>query len=85
MFEAVHGSAPDIAGKGIANPAALIQAAALLCEHVGQAEVGERVQAAVERVVLRGAVRTPDLGGEATTAQFTEAVIEEVTSGVRAA
>jgi len=84
MFEAVHGSAPDIAGKGIANPAALIQAAALLCDHVGQTEVGGRVQSAVERVVVRGDVRTPDLRGEATTAEFTDAVIDEVTSGARA-
>jgi isocitrate dehydrogenase (NAD+) len=78
MFEAVHGSAPDIAGKGVANPAALIQAAALLCDHVGQTEVGTRVQQAVERVIVRGEVRTPDLGGEATTAELTDAVLAEL-------
>jgi isocitrate dehydrogenase (NAD+) len=78
MFEAVHGSAPDIAGKGVANPAALIQAAALLCDHVGQTEVGARVQQAVERVIVRGEVRTPDLGGEATTAELTDAVLAEL-------
>jgi isocitrate dehydrogenase (NAD+) len=82
MFEAVHGSAPDIAGKGIANPAAVILAAALLCEHVGQPEAGARVREAVERVIVRGEVRTPDLGGQASTAEFTEAVIEEVASRV---
>ena len=63
---------------------AVIQAAALLCEHVGQAKVAARVQSAVERVVLRGDARTPDLGGDATTAEFTDAVIDEVTSGVGA-
>jgi isocitrate dehydrogenase (NAD+) len=78
MFEAVHGSAPDIAGKGVANPAALIQAAALLCDHVGQTEVGARVQQAVERVIVGGQVRTPDLGGEATTAELTDAVLAEL-------
>jgi isocitrate dehydrogenase (NAD+) len=78
MFEAVHGSAPDIAGKGVANPAALIQAAALLCDHVGQREVGRRVQEAAERVIVRGEVRTPDLGGRATTAELTDAVVAEL-------
>ncbi|CAN5872371.1 isocitrate/isopropylmalate dehydrogenase family protein [soil metagenome] len=78
MFEAVHGSAPDIAGKGVANPAALIQAAALLCDHAGQTEVGARVQQAVERVIVRGEVRTPDLGGEATTEELTDAVVAEL-------
>ena len=78
MFEAVHGSAPDIAGKGVANPGAVIQAAALMCAHVGQAEAGMRVQQAVERVIVRGEVRTPDLGGKATTAEFTDAVVWEI-------
>ena len=82
MFEAVHGSAPDIAGKGIANPAALIQAAALLCEHVDQPEAGARARKAVEQVIVRGEVRTPDLGGKASTAEFTDAVIEEVATRV---
>ena len=78
MFEAVHGSAPDIVGKGIANPTALIQAAALLCEHVGQEEVGRVVRQAVERVLECGRVRTPDLGGRATTEEFTAAVLAEI-------
>ena len=78
MFEAVHGSAPDIAGKGVANPAALMQAGALLCAHLGEAEAGSRVQAAVESVIRAGAVRTPDLGGTATTAEFTDAVVREI-------
>ncbi|MDX1623492.1 MAG: isocitrate/isopropylmalate dehydrogenase family protein [Gemmatimonadota bacterium] len=76
MFEAVHGSAPDIAGEGIANPAALILAAAALCEHVGQEGVGRAVRDAVERTLRTGEVATPDLGGEATTEEFADAVID---------
>ncbi len=75
LFEAVHGSAPDIAGKGVANPSALILAGCLMFEHVGQADVGERVRASLA-AVLQGDVRTPDLGGTATTAEFTEQVVK---------
>lgn len=75
MFEAVHGSAPDIAGQGKANPGALMLAAAMLCEHIGQQDVGYRVRASVEEVLARGSVRTPDLGGSATTEDFETAVI----------
>ncbi|MBW3661069.1 MAG: NAD-dependent isocitrate dehydrogenase, partial [Gemmatimonadetes bacterium] len=76
MFEAVHGSAPDIAGKGIANPAALILAGALLCEHVGQEAVGRAVRGAVERTLRAGEIATPDLGGEATTRQFADRLVD---------
>lgn len=76
MFEAVHGSAPDIAGKKIANPTALTLAAAMLCESIDQAEAGDRSRAAVERVLLEGQVRTPDLGGTATTDEFCDAVVD---------
>ncbi len=76
MFEAVHGSAPDIAGEGVANPTALILAAALLCDQIDQAVVGDRTRAGVERVLLEGQVRTPDLGGTATTDEFCDAVVE---------
>ncbi|HUP00984.1 MAG TPA: isocitrate/isopropylmalate dehydrogenase family protein [Gemmatimonadota bacterium] len=75
VFEAVHGSAPDIAGRGIANPTALILAAALLCEHVGQVDAGRRARAAIERVLWTAEARTPDLGGDATTEGFTRAVL----------
>ena len=75
VFEAVHGSAPDIAGRGVANPTALMLAAAMLCEHVGQVEAGRRLQDAVEHVLGQGQIRTRDLGGEATTAQFTDAIL----------
>ena len=76
VYEAIHGSAPDIAGKGVANPTALMLAAAMLCGHVGQAEAGRRVREAVERVLADGHVRTRDLGGDATTELFTDAVLE---------
>jgi isocitrate dehydrogenase (NAD+) len=76
MFEAVHGSAPDIAGQQIANPTALILAAAMLCEHIDQAEAGDRSRSAVEQVLLEGQVRTPDLGGTATTDEFCDAVVK---------
>jgi isocitrate/isopropylmalate dehydrogenase len=85
MFEAIHGSAPDIAGKGIANPTALMLAAALLCEHIGQAEAGQRMRDAVERVLWEGRARTRDLGGNATTEAFTDAVLEALGSEVEVA
>jgi isocitrate dehydrogenase (NAD+) len=85
MFEAIHGSAPDIAGKGIANPTALMLAAVLLCEHIGQAEAGQRVRDAVERVLAEGRARTRDLGGDATTEAFTDAVLEALGDQVEVA
>ena len=80
VYEAIHGSAPDIAGKGVANPTALMLAAAMLCEHVGQADAGRRVRDAVERVLGDGRARTRDLGGDATTGAFTDAVVEALES-----
>jgi homoisocitrate dehydrogenase len=74
LFEPVHGSAPDIAGRGIANPTAAILAVAMLLDHFGQVEKGERVRRAVEQVLSEGP-RTPDLGGTATTTQVTDAVL----------
>jgi tartrate dehydrogenase/decarboxylase/D-malate dehydrogenase len=75
MFEPVHGSAPDIAGKGIANPLAAILAVAQLLEHVEAPEAAEAVEAAVRRVLKSGAALTPDLGGRGTTAEVLEAVL----------
>ena len=75
IFEAVHGSAPDIAGQGIANPLALMMAAALMLDHAGKTAMAARLRAAIDRTLLVDAVRTRDLGGDATTASFTEAVI----------
>src|SRR6266705_2719145 len=75
MFEPVHGSAPDIAGKGIANPLAAILSAKLMLDHLGQAKSAAAIQRAVAKVLKDGKVRTPDLGGSATTAQMAEAVL----------
>lgn len=75
MFEAVHGSAPDIAGKGIANPTALLWSACMLLEHLGQDDVAKNIRQAVDAVLAEGTVRTPDLGGSGTSAQYTEAII----------
>jgi isocitrate dehydrogenase (NAD+) len=74
MFEAVHGSAPDIAGKGIANPTALLLSACLLLDHVAQPAPAERIRRALERVVREGVSRTADMGGKATTRQFADAI-----------
>jgi tartrate dehydrogenase/decarboxylase/D-malate dehydrogenase len=74
MFEPVHGSAPDIAGKGIANPIAQIWTGALMLEHLGHPEASQAVVKAIERVVEEGKVLTRDLGGKATTAEVGQAV-----------
>ena len=75
IFEAVHGSAPDIAGKGIANPLALLMAAVLMLDHCGRAPEAARLRAALDHTLLQSKVRTRDLGGTATTAGFADAVI----------
>jgi isocitrate dehydrogenase (NAD+) len=75
VFEAVHGTAPDIAGKGIANPTALMQSAALMLAHLGERAAAEKLQSAVERVYAQGSHLTRDVGGTAGTAEFTSAVI----------
>ncbi len=76
MFEPIHGSAPDIAGKGIANPIAAFLTAAMMLEHLGEPDATAKLLAAIERVTSAGDVLTPDLGGAATTEQVTEAVCE---------
>jgi len=75
IFEAVHGTAPDIAGKGIANPGALILAGCMLLEHLGHGERAVRVRAALENVIRDGKTVTRDLGGSAGTDDFTDAII----------
>ena len=75
VFEAVHGSAPDIAGQGVANPTGLLLSACLLLDHVGQAETASRIRGALEAVIRDGAARTRDMGGSDGTAAFTRAVI----------
>lgn len=76
MFESIHGSAPDIAGHGIANPIAQIQAGAMMLRHLGEAAAADAVERAIETVLAEAAVRTPDLGGAASTAQMGTAVVE---------
>ncbi len=75
IFEAVHGTAPDIAGKGVVNPSALILAGAMLLEHIGETEAGARVREAVTRAIRDDGVRTRDLGGSAGTAEFTDHLV----------
>jgi isocitrate dehydrogenase (NAD+) len=75
IFEAVHGSAPDIAGKGIANPVSLLLAGALMLEHVGQRDSADRLRTAIDLTVNRDAIRTRDLGGGAATREFADAVV----------
>jgi isocitrate dehydrogenase (NAD+) len=78
IFEAVHGTAPDIAGKGIANPSALMLAAALLLDHVGQPRAAEALRRGVYAALASPADRTGDVGGTANTQRFTEAVIRQM-------
>ncbi len=77
LFEPVHGSAPDIAGQGIANPAATILSAAMLLEHLGYGVEADRVRTAVE-AVLEAGPRTPDLGGDASTEDVTAAIVDRL-------
>jgi isocitrate dehydrogenase (NAD+) len=74
VFEAVHGSAPDIAGRDVANPTALLLSALMMLDHIGERAAAERIRAALDRVLLAGAVRTRDLGGTASTTEFAAAV-----------
>src|SRR6202158_3506215 len=78
MFEAVHGTAPDIAGKGLANPTALLMSSILMLDYLGERPAARRIEAALERVYREGKHATRDLGGTATTQEFTDAVISAV-------
>jgi isocitrate dehydrogenase (NAD+) len=78
IFEAVHGTAPDIAGKNVANPGALMLAACMMLEHLGDIERGRRIRRALEQTVREGKTVTRDLGGTATTDQFTDAIIAKL-------
>ena len=81
VFEAVHGSAPDIAGRGVANPTALMRSAVLMLDYLELKEERKRLAAALRRVVVVDKVRTRDLGGTAGTHEFTEAVVRAIGSG----
>lgn len=81
VFEPVHGSAPDIAGKGVANPVGAVLSAAMLLDHLGETDAASRVRAAVEATVAAG-VCTPDLGGQATTTEVTSEIISKLIRGL---
>jgi isocitrate/isopropylmalate dehydrogenase len=74
LYEPIHGSAPDIAGKGVANPTALLLSALLMLRHIGEGPIADRISAALGRVLAQDQVRTRDLGGSASTVEFTNAV-----------
>ena len=78
VFEAVHGSAPDIANKNLANPTALLLSALMMLDHLGERAKSEHIRAALSRVLTEGRVRTRDLGGQASTTEFTDAIRREV-------
>lgn len=78
MFEAVHGSAPDIAGKNIANPLAVLHAAASMLEYVDRTDLSKRIEAAIKKVVVHDNIRTKDLGGNASTSDFTAALKQAI-------
>jgi isocitrate dehydrogenase (NAD+) len=78
IFEAVHGSAPDIAGQGIANPIALLLAAAMMLDHVGRLDLGNRLRKAIDATLNEDNVRTGDLGGNASTLEFATALVKRI-------
>ena len=78
IFEAVHGSAPDIAGKGVANPTSLLLSAGLMLDYVGCPDLADRLRTAIAEILQTDAVRTRDIGGTATTLEFTQAIIRRL-------
>ena len=84
IFEAVHGTAPDIAGKGLANPTALMQSAALMLAHIGERDAAKRLRNAIARVYAERKHLTGDVGGPASTAEFTEAVVRKIGDAAQA-
>ena len=75
VFEAVHGSAPDIAGKGVANPTAILMSALLMLRHIDESVIADDIERAMMDVFTEGTVRTRDLGGTASTDEFASAII----------
>jgi isocitrate dehydrogenase (NAD+) len=84
MFEAVHGTAPDIAGKGLANPTALLMSSILMLDHLGERSAARRIETALEKVYSEAKHTTRDVGGTASTEQFTDAVISALPRPQRA-
>jgi tartrate dehydrogenase/decarboxylase/D-malate dehydrogenase len=80
MFEPVHGSAPDIMGRGIANPMGTVWAGVMMLEHLGETAAAKQLMTALETVAAEGRVRTPDLGGTHTTTQMAKAITETLSS-----
>src|SRR5438128_10589809 len=78
VFEAVHGSAPDIAGKGVANPTALLQSAILMLHHINERAAADKIETAMLNIYREGRVRTRDIGGTASTNEFADAIIEKI-------
>src|SRR6185312_16599150 len=81
IFEAVHGTAPDIAGRGVANPTAVMLAGAMMLDHLGQHDRAARLENAIRQVIADGQDLTPDLGGQGTTTRFTERVMTAIERG----
>jgi isocitrate dehydrogenase (NAD+) len=82
MFEAVHGCAPDLAGRDAANPMALVLSAVMMLRHIGEAPAADRIESALARVLREGRAVTRDLGGSAGTAAMTAAIIETMQKGL---
>jgi tartrate dehydrogenase/decarboxylase/D-malate dehydrogenase len=80
MFEPVHGSAPDIAGKGVANPIAMIWCGAMMLDFLGERDAASQVLDAIKQVTADGRILTPDLGGRASTLEVAEAIIGRLRS-----
>jgi isocitrate dehydrogenase (NAD+) len=80
IFEAVHGSAPDIAGKGIANPVSILLAAGLMLEHVGRLDLAQKLRSAIDGAINTAKVRTGDMGGSASTKEFAQAIIRQLSA-----
>jgi methanogen homoisocitrate dehydrogenase len=78
LFEPVHGSAPDIAGKNIANPCSMILSASMMLDYLGEWETSNAIKEAVEKVIADCKIRTPDLGGKSSTMDVTKAIVKEL-------
>ena len=81
LFEPVHGSAPDIAGKGIANPCSMILTIAMMLDYLKEYEISNKINKAVENVVSAGKTLTPDLGGNSTTSELAKSIVDEILEG----